>query len=210
MFIVCCSHKLPATAELPFANRPGDRTDRFRSTCRSSLFVIIIYSFLLLWRFILFGQIWPQIWTLPLSWSISFNFNTYKNRDLDLFKISDQYFDRLLTWVWSPTTQFTAYQAYCFTTHTPTHTNMLTCSSVTRKTATGCGLGTKTFSELSEDAGSQDAPSQNVKNFRCQNRQAQALIWGEMMLKQLQRCTYTLQRCFVGLWQLSKVSELLL
>lgn len=40
MFIVRCSHNLPATAELPFANRPGDRTDRFRSTCQSYLFVL--------------------------------------------------------------------------------------------------------------------------------------------------------------------------
>lgn len=92
--------------------------------------------------------------------------------------------------------QFTAYKTYCFTTqthartHTDTQANMLTCSSVTRKTATGCGLGTKTFSELSEDAWSREAPSQNVKHFWCQNRQAQALIWGEMMLKQEQhwRC----------------------
>lgn len=81
-------------------------------------------------------------------------------------------------------------------THTRTHTNMLTCSSVTRKTVTGCGLGTKTFSELSDDAWSQDAPSQNVKNFRCQNRQVQALIWGEMILKELHHSQYILQRGF--------------
>lgn len=47
MFVVRCSHNLPATAELPFANRPGDRTDRFRSTCRSSLLVLLtIYCFM--------------------------------------------------------------------------------------------------------------------------------------------------------------------
>lgn len=73
------------------------------------------------------------------------------------------------------TAQFTAYEIYCFTKHTWAHTNMLTCSSVTSKTATGCGLGTKTFSEWSEDAWSQDAPGQNVKNFRCQNRLAQGV-----------------------------------
>lgn len=99
--------------------------------------------------------------------------------------------------VLSITPQFTAYEAYCFTTHTRAHTNMLTCSSVTRKTATGCGLGTKTFSELSEDARSQDAPSQNVKDFRCQNRQAQALIWGEMMLKQHCRWRLTKTLCLI-------------
>lgn len=37
MFVVHYSHNLPATAELPFANRPGDRTDRFRSTSLGSL-----------------------------------------------------------------------------------------------------------------------------------------------------------------------------
>lgn len=31
-----CSHNLAAAAELPFASRPGDRTDRFRPTCCSS------------------------------------------------------------------------------------------------------------------------------------------------------------------------------
>lgn len=49
MFVVRCSHNLPATAELPFANRPGDRRDRFRSTCRSSLLVdLTMYCFLVL------------------------------------------------------------------------------------------------------------------------------------------------------------------
>ena len=95
--------------------------------------------------------------------------------------------------------QFTAHRPHCFTTHTQTCWHAR--SSVTRKTATGCGLGTKTFSELSEDARSQDAPSQNVKNFRCQNRQAQALIWGEMMLKQQQHSGYLLQRWFACFWQ---------
>lgn len=36
MFIVQCSHNPPATAELPFAIRPGDRTDGFRPTCHTS------------------------------------------------------------------------------------------------------------------------------------------------------------------------------
>lgn len=49
MFVVHCSHNLPATAELPFANRPGDRTDRFRSTCRSSLLVRLTIYCLLRW-----------------------------------------------------------------------------------------------------------------------------------------------------------------
>lgn len=40
MFIVCCSHNLSATAELPFANWPKDRMDRFRSTRCSFLFVL--------------------------------------------------------------------------------------------------------------------------------------------------------------------------
>lgn len=54
MFVVRCSHNLPATAELPFANRPGDRTDRFRSTCRNSLLVqLTIYCFLGLCCYIL-------------------------------------------------------------------------------------------------------------------------------------------------------------
>ena len=56
---------------------------------------------------------------------------------------------------------------------------MSTRSSVTTETATGCGLGTKTFSELSEVAASQDAASQNVKDFTSQDRQAGVLICGQ-------------------------------
>lgn len=75
---------------------------------------------------------------------------------------------------------------------------MLTRSSVTSKIATGCGLGTKTFSEWSEDAWSQDAPSQNVTNFRCQSRQVQGVdlrrdYVGETMLKKVQRCRQILK-----------------
>lgn len=68
--------------------------------------------------------------------------------------------------VWFIIAQFTQLTRPIVLPHTRTHRNMLTCSSVTRKTATGCGLGTKTFSELSEDAWSQDAHSQNVKKFQ--------------------------------------------
>lgn len=98
-------------------------------------------------------------------------------------------------------------------THTCAHANMLTRSSVTSKIATGCGLGTKTFSEWSEDAWSQDAPSQNVTNFRCQSRQVQGVdlrrnYVGEMMLKKVQRCRQILQRRFVCLWQPQKPTVL--
>lgn len=55
---------------------------------------------------------------------------------------------------------------------TQKHVDMLICHE---QTATGCGLGAKTFSGWSEDAWSQDAPSQNVTNFRCQNRLAQGV-----------------------------------
>lgn len=58
MFVVRCSHNLPATAELPFANRPGDRMDRFRPTCRSSLLVLLtVHCFLRLYRYSL-GHKW--------------------------------------------------------------------------------------------------------------------------------------------------------
>lgn len=43
MFIVGCSHNLPSTAELPSANRPGDRTDRFRPTCHTFLREICVW-----------------------------------------------------------------------------------------------------------------------------------------------------------------------
>lgn len=62
MFVVHCSHSLPATAELPFANRPGDRTDRFRSTCHSSLLVVLnIYCVLVLCRYHLGGFSFRQM-----------------------------------------------------------------------------------------------------------------------------------------------------
>lgn len=35
MLVAGGSHTLPATAELPSASRPGDRTDRFRPTCHT-------------------------------------------------------------------------------------------------------------------------------------------------------------------------------
>lgn len=181
-----CSHNLAAAAELPFASRPGDRTDRFRPTCCSSRCCSSP-----------FNDLWPdscisskrtnedtlllfRVFIYSVAWILSMLSDLFLNHLAVLFIMA----------------QFTAYETYCFTTqthartHTDTQANMLTCSSVTRKTATGCGLGTKTFSELSEDAWSREAPSQNVKHFWCQNRQAQALIWGEMMLKQEQhwRC----------------------
>lgn len=46
MFRVGCSHNFPATAELPFANRPGVRADGFRFTCHTSslLNLSVIFS----------------------------------------------------------------------------------------------------------------------------------------------------------------------
>lgn len=41
--VVGCSHNLPATAELPSANKPGDRTDRFRPTCHTPPPALLFY-----------------------------------------------------------------------------------------------------------------------------------------------------------------------
>lgn len=60
---------------------------------------------------------------------------------------------------------------------------MLTCSSVTGKSATGCGLGTKTFSEWSEDAASQDAAGRDVENFRRQPVDLRRYYIGDTVLE---------------------------
>lgn len=60
---------------------------------------------------------------------------------------------------------------------------MLTRSSVTGKSATGCGLGTKTPSEWSEDAASQDAAGGDVENFRHQPVDLRRYYIGDTVLE---------------------------
>lgn len=60
---------------------------------------------------------------------------------------------------------------------------MLTCSSVTGKSATGCGLGTKTLSEWSKDAASQDAVGRDVENFRRQPVDLRRYYIGDTVLE---------------------------
>lgn len=156
MFVVRCSHNLPATAELPFANRPGDRTDRFRSTCRSSLLVklTVIFFCSYSWGYFFGGQFsisYLMYLLADVSWDILFvkiskkkshytsseclcahiimsiscwyRVNIYRVECMLLFLIN-----MLVDWLLNTLpvlpiiAQLTAYKAYCFTTHTRTHT----------------------------------------------------------------------------------------
>lgn len=112
-----CSHNLAAAAELPFASRPGDRTDRFRPTCCSSRCCSSP-----------FNDLWPdscisskrtnedtlllfRVFIYSVAWILSMLSDLFLNHLAVLFIMA----------------QFTAYETYCFTTqtharaHTQTH-----------------------------------------------------------------------------------------